>query len=87
MNAHRFKVRYNGVEIGAAASPWDANRLAVAYMREHHVSPVAIWDSESTQAPEFQTSHMHIEAYEGPPEIVAARMALRAHESAKGSPA
>ncbi len=77
----RYKVRHNGQQIGEHASVYGANELAVAYMRQNKVSPVEIWDSESTLAPEFQSSMVHIPAYEGSPEVVAARALIASHGS------
>lgn len=77
----RFTVIHNGKTLGALPSMWEAHEAAVAYMRAHLISPVAIWDSESKQPIEFQTSYVHIQSYEGPREVVEARALLRSHNS------
>lgn len=77
MNPLRFKVTYGSETIGDYPSMWEAHQAAVAYMRDHYVSPVIITDTAQT---EYNISEVHIYAYEGPPEVVAARMKLREYE-------
>lgn len=72
----RFKINHNGTPISAHPSVWEAREAAVAYMRANKVSPIAIVDSENLT--EFNTSHVHIQAFEGDPEVVAARDLIRA---------
>lgn len=76
MNPHRFKVDHESNVIGYFPSAWAAREAAVAYMQQREVSPVRVVDTEYPVAG-FGISFVHIEAFEGSPEVVAARRLLQ----------